>query len=146
MVAAFRLPIRDSVVWSEALAAAGSIVALLVAMWWLTGRAGVSDRYVVLSWGIASGLALGSLWLAEIAFNNLTPHSISTAAARGVLDNATWAAVAIGTVGATAGATARTGRCCGRACGRASAAAWVRPWAEPCCSRSFDRRSRTIRS
>jgi hypothetical protein len=52
----------------------------------------------------------GSLWLAEIAFNNLTPHSVSTAAARGVLDNATWAAVGIGTVGATAGVTARTGR------------------------------------
>ncbi|MGW5667877.1 hypothetical protein [Micromonospora sp. NPDC003776] len=110
VLTAVRLPVRDSIVWSEALAVAGSTVALIVSARWLVGRAAASDRRVVLAWGLGSGLVLGGLWIAEIAFNNLTPHTVSTPAARGVLDNATWAVVAVVTAGTAAAATARTRR------------------------------------
>lgn len=110
LLTAVRLPVPDPIVWSEALAVAGSAVALIVSTWWLVGRADASDRHVVLAWGLGCGLVLGGLWIAEIAFNNLTPHTVSTPAARGVLDNATWAVVAVVTTCTAAAAAARTGR------------------------------------
>ncbi|HEV7962678.1 MAG TPA: hypothetical protein VGP57_09110 [Actinoplanes sp.] len=110
LLAAFRLPIGDPTVWLEALSVAGSAVVLIAVAWWLTGRAGGPDRRIVLSWGLGSGFVLGGLWIAEIAFNNLTPHSLSTAGTRGVLDNITWAVVGIVTAGAAVGVTARTRR------------------------------------
>ena len=110
VVAAFRLPAADSTVWLESLAVAGSTVVLIAVTWWLTGRAAVPDRRIVLTWGLGSGLVLGGLWIAEIGFNNLTPHSVSTAGARGVLDNVTWALVGVVTVVAAIAVTVRTGR------------------------------------
>ena len=110
VLAAARLPAPDLTVWLEAVALAGSTVLLIAVAWWLTGRPGVVDRRIVLAWGLGSGAILGALWLAEIAFNNLTPHSVSTAAARGVLDNTTWAIVGLVTLAAAARVTARTGR------------------------------------
>ena len=110
VVAAVRLPVRDSTVWAEALAVAGSAVVLVAVTWWLTGRTGAPDRDVALGWGLGSGLVLGGLWILEIGFNNLTPHDVSTAGARGVLDNATWAVVGIVTVVAAVAVTVRTGR------------------------------------
>jgi hypothetical protein len=110
VLAVVRLPVRDSEVWVESLTVAVSAVALVAVTWWLTGRAARQDQHVVLTWGLGSGLVLGGLWIAEIAFNNLTPHTVSTAGARGVLDNLTWAVVGMGTVGAAGGVAARTGR------------------------------------
>ncbi|MFB9445812.1 hypothetical protein Dvina_32525 [Dactylosporangium vinaceum] len=110
VVAVVRLPVRDAAVWAESLTVAVSAVGLVAVTWWLTGRADPRDRQVVLTWGLGSGLVLGGLWIAEIAFNNLTPHSVSTAGARGVLDNLTWAVVGVGTVAAAGGVAARTGR------------------------------------
>ncbi|MBY8872459.1 hypothetical protein K7640_11480 [Micromonospora sp. PLK6-60] len=109
-LAAVRLPAPDSTVWAEALVVAGSAVALAALTWWLTGRAHVRDRRLVLAWGLGSGFALGGVWLAEIAFNNLTPHTISTAAARGVLDNLSWAVVGVVTAVVAARVAARTRR------------------------------------
>jgi hypothetical protein len=110
LVAALRLPAPDSTVWAEALAVAGSTVVLVAVAWWLTGRAGAPDRDLVLGWGLGSGLVLGGLWILEIGFNNLTPHDVSTAGARGVLDNVTWAVVGIVTAVVAGAVTARTGR------------------------------------
>lgn len=110
VLAAFRLPVPDSTVWLEALAVFGSTVLLIAVAWWLTGRTGVVDRTIVLAWGLGSGAILGALWIAEIAFNNLTPHSISTASARGWLDNATWAVVGVVTAAAAARVTVATRR------------------------------------
>ena len=109
-LAVIRLPVRDSAVWVESLAVAASAIALVATTWWLTGRAERRDQRVVLTWGLGSGLALGGLWIAEIAFNNLTPHTVSTAGTRGVLDNLTWAVVGMGTVVAAGGVAARTRR------------------------------------
>jgi hypothetical protein len=97
-------------VWVEALVVAVSAVALVVVTWWLTGRADRRDQRMVLTWGLGSGLVLGGLWIAEIAFNNLAPHTVSTAGTRGVLDNLTWAVVGMGTVAAAGGVAARTRR------------------------------------
>jgi hypothetical protein len=110
VVAAVRLPVQDPTVWAEALAVAGSAIALVVVTWWLVGRAGGPAGRMSVSWGLGSGFLLGGLWIVEIAFNNLTPHAVATAAARGVLDNITWAVVGIGTVVAAAAVTARTRR------------------------------------
>jgi hypothetical protein len=110
LVAAARLPSGDPTVWREALAVAGSAVALVVVAWWLTGRTAPPDRDVVLGWGLGSGFLLGALWMAEIAFNNLTPHAVSTAGTRGVLDNLTWAIVGVGTIAVAVAATVRTRR------------------------------------
>jgi hypothetical protein len=108
--AVVRLPVGDSTVWLESLVVAGSTVALVAVTWWLTGRADRGDQRLALTWGLGSGLVLGGLWIAEIAFNNLTPHSVSTAGTRGVLDNVTWAVVG-GVTAVVAGAvTARTRR------------------------------------
>jgi hypothetical protein len=109
VLALVRLPVRDVAVWVESLTVAVSAVGLVAVTWWLTGRADRPDQYVVLIWGLGSGLVLGGLWIAEIAFNNLTPHTVSTAGTRGVLDNLTWAVVAVGTVVAAGGVAARTG-------------------------------------
>ncbi|MEU7873667.1 hypothetical protein [Dactylosporangium sp. NPDC049140] len=110
LLAAARLPVPDPVVRAESAAVAGSAFALIAVAWWLTGRPGVPDRRIVLRLGLGSGLLLGGLWIAEIGFNNLTPHTVSTAAARGVLDNATWAVVGVVTIAAAAAVTARTRR------------------------------------
>ncbi|MEV6850674.1 hypothetical protein [Actinoplanes sp. NPDC051411] len=110
VLAAVRLPLRDPTVWAESSAVAGSTVALVAVTWWLTGRAAAPDRRMVLTWGLGSGLGLGAVWIAEIAFNNLTPHTVSTAGARGVLDNITWAVVGVGTLMAAGAVTARTRR------------------------------------
>lgn len=110
LVAAIRLPVRDSTVWAESLAVAGSVIVLVAVAWWLAGRAGAPDRGLVLGWGLGSGLVLGGLWILEIGFNNLTPHSVSTAGARGVLDNVTWALVGVVTVVVAVAVTVRTGR------------------------------------
>jgi len=110
VLAVVRLPARDAAVWAESLTVAVSVVALVAVTWWLTGRADRQDQHVVLTWGLGSGLVLGGLWIAEIAFNNLTPHTVSTAGTRGVLDNLTWAVVGMGTVVAAGGVAARTGR------------------------------------
>jgi hypothetical protein len=51
-----------------------------VVTWWPTGRADRRDQRVVLTWGLGSGLVLGGLWIAEIAFNNLAQtYTIRTA-------------------------------------------------------------------
>lgn len=110
VTAAIRLPTADATVWLEAVTMGGSAMVLLAVAWWLTSRPGVPDRRVVLAWGLGTGAILGVLWIAEIAFNNLTPHSISTASARGVLDNATWAIVGVVTVVVAARVAAATGR------------------------------------
>jgi hypothetical protein len=110
VVAVVRLPVGDSTVWVESLVVAGSTVALVAVTWWLTGRADRRDQRLVLTWGLGSGLVLGGLWIAEIAFNNLTPHTVSTAGTRGVLDNVTWAVVGAGTAVAAGAVTARTRR------------------------------------
>jgi hypothetical protein len=110
VLAVVRLPVRDSAVWMESLAVAVSAVALAAVAWWLTGRSGRPDQRVVLTWGLGSGLVLGGLWIAEIAFNNLTPHTVSTAGTRGVLDNVTWAVVGTGTIAVAGGIAARTRR------------------------------------
>ncbi|WP_432993861.1 hypothetical protein [Dactylosporangium sp. CA-233914] len=110
LLAAVRLPVLDTVAWAESVAVAGSAVVLVAVTWWLAGRARVPDRRVVLRSGLGSGLLLGLLWVAEIGFNNLTPHTVSTAAARGVLDNVTWAVVGILTLVVAAAITARTRR------------------------------------
>jgi len=110
VLAALRLPARDPTVWLEALVVAGSAVLLAAAAWWLTGRPAGTDRRIVLTWGLGSGFVLGGLWIAEIAFNNLTPHSLSTGGARGVLDNVTWAIVGLVTIAAAVGVTIRTRR------------------------------------
>ena len=110
LVAAIRLPVRDSTVWAESLAVAGSVIVLVAVAWWPAGRAGAPDRGLVLGWGLGSGLVLGGLWILEIGFNNLTPHSVSTAGARGVLDNVTWALVGVVTVVVAVAVTVRTGR------------------------------------
>jgi len=72
LAVAVRLPAFDSVVWSEAVAVAGSVVVLLVVTWWLTGRADGPDWRIAVPRGVAVGFTLGGLWLAEIAFNNPT--------------------------------------------------------------------------
>jgi hypothetical protein len=110
LLAALRLPGHAATVWLEASAVAGSTVLLTAVTWWLTGRAGVTDQKTVLTWGLGPGFVLGGLWIAEIAFNNLAPHSLSTGGARGVVDNATWAVVGLGTVAVAAGVTLRTRR------------------------------------
>jgi hypothetical protein len=110
VLAVVRLPVRDSTVWAESLVVAGSTVAMVAVAWWLTGRADRGDRRLVLTWGLGSGLLLGGLWIAEIAFNNLTPHTVSTAGTRGVLDNITWAVVGVVTAVAAGAVTARTRR------------------------------------
>jgi hypothetical protein len=110
VVAAFRLPSGDPTVWLEALTVAASVVVLVGVTWWLTGRTAGPDRRVVLRWGLGSGFVLGGLWIAEIAFNNLTPSSVSTAGTRGVVDNVTWALVGVVTIVAAAVVTAKTGR------------------------------------
>lgn len=110
VLAAVGLPGGDPTVWHEAVAVAGSAVVLVAVTWWLAGRPAGPDQRVVLTWGLGSGFLLGVLWIAEIAFNNLTPHSLSTAGTRGVLDNLTWALVGIGTVGAAIAVTVRTRR------------------------------------
>jgi hypothetical protein len=110
VTAAVRLPAQDAAVWLEALAVAGSTLVLVAVAWWLTGRPDVLERRIVLAWGLGSGAILGALWIAEIAFNSLTPHSISTASARGVLDNAAWVIVGVVTVAAAARVTAITRR------------------------------------
>ncbi len=110
LLAAVRLPVRDSTVWWETLTVAGSAVVLVAVTWWLVGRGRAPSQRLVLTWGLGSGLVLGGGWIAEIAFNNLTPHSVSTAAARGVLDNVTWAVVGVVTIVVAAVVTARTRR------------------------------------
>jgi hypothetical protein len=110
VLAAVRLPARDSTAWLESLVVAGSTVAMVAVTWWLTGRADRADQRLVLTWGLGSGLLLGGLWIGEIAFNNLTPHTVSTAGTRGVLDNVTWAVVGVVTAAAAGAVTARTRR------------------------------------
>ena len=110
VVASLRLPVGSRTVWLEVLVIAASTGLLVAVTWWLVARDGVPDRSIVLSWGLGSGWVLGALWIAEIAFNNLTPHSISTADARGVLDDATWGLVGLVTVVVAAGVRVRTGR------------------------------------
>jgi hypothetical protein len=110
VLAAVRLPVRDLTVWAESLLVAGSAVALVAVTWLLTGRRDTLDQRIVLGGGLGSGLVLGGLWMAEIAFNNLTPHALSTAGARGVLDNATWAVVGVVTVVVAGAVAARTHR------------------------------------
>jgi hypothetical protein len=108
--AAVRVPVQDITVWFEAVVVAGSTLVMVALSWWLAGRPGVRDGRVVLAWGLGSGAFLGALWIAEIAFNNVTPHSVSTAAARGVLDDLTWAIVGVVTAVAAGRVTAVTGR------------------------------------
>lgn len=110
VLAVIALPVRDLTVWAEALVVAISAVVLVAVAWWLTGRTGGPDQGVVLTWGLRSGLVLGGVWIAEIAFNNLVPHTVSTAGTRGVLDNVTWAAVGLVTLAAAGAVTARTRR------------------------------------
>jgi hypothetical protein len=110
VVAVIRLPVRDATAWVESLVVAASTVAIVAVTWWLTGRADRRDQRLVLTWGLGSGLLLGGLWIAEIAFNNLTPHTVSTAGTRGVLDNITWAVVGVVTAVAAGAVTARTRR------------------------------------
>jgi hypothetical protein len=104
-LAAVRLPVRDATVWGESSLVAGSAVALTGAAWFLARPRNTPDQRVVLTWGLGSGLVLGGLWMAEIAFNNLTPHTVSTPAARGVLDNLTWVVIG-GVTAVVAGAVA----------------------------------------
>jgi hypothetical protein len=108
LLAAARLPGNDATVRMEVSVMAASTVALIAVVWWLAGRTGTADQRIVLAWGLGSGLILGALWIAEIAFNNLTPPTVSAPGARGVLDNVTWAIVGAGTVAAAAAVTART--------------------------------------
>jgi hypothetical protein len=110
VVAVLRLPAPDTTVWALAIVTATSSVVLAWAVWWLTGRRHVADRRLVLDWGLGSGLVLGALWMAEIAFNNLVPPSVATASTRGVVDNATWAVVGVVNVGVVVAVTARTRR------------------------------------
>jgi hypothetical protein len=110
VVAAARVPAADSAVWLEASAVAVSVVGLAVAAWWLAGRPATVDRRTVLLWGLGPGLGLGALWIAEIAFNNVTPSTVSTASNRGVVDNVTWAVVGLVTLVTAAWVTVRTGR------------------------------------
>jgi hypothetical protein len=110
VLAVVGLPVRDPTVWVESLTVAFTALGLVAMTWWLTGRAGSPDQRVVLTWGLGPGLVLGGAWIAEIAFNNLTPHTVSTAGTRGVLDNVTWAVVAVVTVLSAGWTAARTGR------------------------------------
>jgi hypothetical protein len=110
VLAAYRLPVDDPTVWLEAVTVATSAVVLIAVTWWLTGRPADPDRRVVLRWGLGSGLVLGCLWTAEIAFNNLTPHAVSTGAVRSVVDNVTWVTVGVFTVVATIAVTLHTRR------------------------------------
>jgi hypothetical protein len=110
IVAVVRLPEPDSGVWMVSGLTAVSAVVLACAVWWLTGRPDVVDRRMVLDWGLGSGLVLGGLWMAEIAFNNLAPLSVATGPNRGVVDNVTWAIVGLGTIAVAVAVTARTGR------------------------------------
>jgi hypothetical protein len=108
--AAMRLPMGDATVRFEALAVGGSTAALVIFSGWLVGRPVVRDGQIVWTLGLGSGAILGVLWIAEIAFNNVTSHSISTAQARGVLDNVTWAIVGVVTLCVAARVAAITGR------------------------------------
>jgi hypothetical protein len=110
VVAAARLPVADASVWLEASIVAVSAVVLVAAAWWLAGRPATVDRGTVLRWGLGWGFGLGALWIAEIAFNNVTPASVSTASNRGVVDNVTWAVVGLATFVTAAWVTVRTGR------------------------------------
>jgi hypothetical protein len=110
LVAASGMAVPDSTVWLEAAVVAGSTGLLVVVAWWSTGRDGGADQRIVLTWGLGSGAVLGLLWVAEIAFNNLTPHTISTASARGLLDDATWVVVGVVTIAVAARVAMRTGR------------------------------------
>lgn len=109
-LAAVRLPGRDSAVWVESSLVAGSAVALAGVAWLLAGARDTVDQRVVLRWGLGSGFVLGALWMAEIAFNNLTPRTVSTPAARGALDNTVWAIIGAVTVVVAGVVAARTRR------------------------------------
>src|SRR3954447_9367801 len=110
LLTAGRLPAVDPTVWLETALIAVSTVLLVAVACWLITRAAVPDRRIVLTWGLGSGTVLGLLWMSEIAFNNLAPHAVATPAARGVLDNLTWAIVGGVTMAAAARVTLRTGR------------------------------------
>jgi hypothetical protein len=102
MTAVLRLPAPSATVWLEASLVSCTTLLLVAASWHFSRRANVPHQLSALRWGLGTGAILGLLWIAEIAFNNLTPHSISTASARGVLDNTTWAIVGVITVVAAA--------------------------------------------
>ncbi|MET7427281.1 hypothetical protein [Dactylosporangium sp. NPDC005555] len=110
LVAAARVPVADSSVWLEASTVAVSALVLVAAAWWMAGRSATIDRRTVLLWGLGWGFGLGALWIAEIAFNNVTPPTVSTASNRGVVDNVTWAVVGLATFVTAAWVTVRTGR------------------------------------
>ncbi len=108
VTAAARLPAFDPAVWGVTGATALSTLVLVAVVRWLTSRHGVAHSRLVLGWGLGSGLVLGVLWMAEIGFNNLVPPSVSTAGSRSVVDNGTWAIVAVATFAVVVVVTART--------------------------------------
>jgi hypothetical protein len=110
VTAAARLPRADAAVWFLTSLMAVSVLGLAVAVWWVTAWSRSVEDGLVQRWGLATGFVLGGLWLAEIAFNNLTPSDVSTAANRGVVDNTTWAVVGVATLVLAAVVTVRTGR------------------------------------
>jgi len=65
----------------------------------------IGDRIV----GLTAGLACSFIWLFEIGFNNLVSPRVSTAAARSVVDNTSWALVALVMIVSAAVRAVRTG-------------------------------------
>lgn len=110
VLAVLRLPDPGTGLWALAAITAGSSIVLAACVWWLLSRRALRDGRLVLEWGLGSGLVLGALWMAEIAFNNLAPPSVATAGNRGVVDNATWAVVAVATFAVVASVAVRTRR------------------------------------
>ncbi len=81
------------------LAAGGAALLALIAFGVWIGVRGVGARGMEASAALGRGLWLGCLcgllWVVEIGFNNFVSPEVSTAQARGVVDNGIWAAVAL---------------------------------------------------